>query len=947
MNTLEELTRCGQSIWLDYIRRRFISSGGLLNLIKNNSLRGVTSNPSIFEKAISGSTDYNASIRKLAKRKATSDEILQTIILEDIISAAGVFKPVYKKTKGNDGFVSIEVSPELARKTGETIEQVKKLYKLIKLPNVMIKIPGTEEGIPAIEECLAEGININITLLFSMDHYEKVANAYFNALERRLSTGKKIDNINSVASIFISRIDTNIDSKLENLITSETDEEEKKNLQRLLGKYGIANSRLIYKRFKELFESKRFRDLEKRGAKRQRVLWASTSTKNPKYNDIMYVEELIGPYTINTMPVETMNAFLDHGKVKITADKNIEEALSIEEQIKEAGIDLEQVMQELEEEGIEKFDKSFEDLRNCIEAKREAIVDRDFTKQKLLLGKYTGRVEKVIKKLERDGFVGKIWQKDPKLWMEGTHKNVIKNRMGWLNLFGMMRVKIPEINAVVKTIKDKEYRYAVLLGMGGSSLCPEVYLKTFGIKYGFPIMHVLDSTDPSAIEAVESTIDIEKTIFIVSSKSGTTLETSTLFKYFYEKVHNVKGDRAGDNFIAITDPDTSLENLAQEKKFRHVFINPPDIGGRYSALSFFGAVPAALMGIDIFTLNERADRIARASESCVELKENPSATLGITLAELAKAGKDKITFIISREINAFGTWVEQLLAESTGKDGKAIIPIEGEEPDEPKTYSKDRVFVHLRLGNYDDGNVNKVSALKRKGYPLINIQLNDEWDLAEEFFKWEFAVATAGALIDIDPFDEPNVKESKDNTNKVLEIYKQTKALPILQPVIAEGNLSIYYDNKTTKINRPQDARGLFKSFFKLYEQKDYVALMAFIQQSEKSHSTLENIRNLIKVRLKSATTLGYGPRFLHSTGQMHKGGPNTFMGIQISADDLLDLVIPGEPFSFSTLKRAQAIGDLQSLIKHKRRVVNVHINGDIAQGLNQLYEIIKDSLPK
>ncbi|RPI17272.1 MAG: bifunctional transaldolase/phosoglucose isomerase [Ignavibacteriae bacterium] len=947
MNTLAALTECGQSIWLDYIRRQFIRSGSLLKLIKNNSLRGVTSNPSIFEKAIAGSTDYNNSIRKLAKQKKSADEILQSIIIEDITAAADMFKPVFKKTKGNDGFVSIEVSPDLARKTEATIEQVKKLHKIIKQPNVMIKIPGTEEGIPAIEECLAEGININITLLFSIEHYEKVADAYFKALERRVAAGKNIDNINSVASIFISRIDSNIDSKLEKIIASETDNEKKKNLKRLPGKFGIANSKLIYQKFKELFESDRFRELEKRGAKRQRVLWASTSTKNPRYNDIMYVEELIGPYTINTMPVETMDAFLDHGKVKTTVEDNIEEAKEIVKQVEEAGISIEQVMKELEDEGIEKFDKSFESLRNCIEAKRESVIDGNFKKQKFSLGKYAGRINKDIKKLSRENFSGRIWKKDAALWMNGKHQSVIKNRMGWLNLFDMMREKIPEIYLLANTLKDKEYRHAVLLGMGGSSLCPEVYLKTFGIKYGYLNMHVLDSTDPAAIEAVESILEIDKTVFIVSSKSGTTLETASLFKYFYDKVEKLKGEWAGENFIAITDPDTSLEDLAYEKRFRHVFINPPDIGGRYSALSFFGAVPAALIGIDIYTLNERADRMANASEPCVELEENPAVTLGITLADLAKSGKDKVTFIISREIAAFGTWVEQLIAESTGKEGKAIIPVDGEELDEVKTYSKDRVFVHLKLGDNDDGNTNKINALKRAGHPVINIHLNDEWDLAEEFFKWEFAVAAAGALMDIDPFDEPNVKESKDNTGKVLEHYRQNGILPVPEPVLTDGNFSIYYDKKTTKIKRASDVRDVFKSYFKLLGKSDYVALMAFIQQTEKTYSTLEKLRNAIKVRTKSATTLGYGPRFLHSTGQMHKGGPNTFMGIQITADDAIDLVIPGEPYSFGTLKRAQAIGDMQSLIKHKRRVVNVHIKGDIDAGLIQLYEIILDSLPK
>jgi transaldolase/glucose-6-phosphate isomerase len=944
MNVLKQLTKCGQSIWLDYIRRKFITSGELQKLIKNKYVTGITSNPSIFEKAISGSVDYNDSIKKLAKKKLKAEEIVEKIIVEDIKSAAALLRPVFNKTKGDDGFVSIEVPPLLAHKTELTIKEASKLFKLINLPNVMVKIPGTEEGYEAIEESLYNGININITLLFSLKQYEKVVNAYFSALERRLKEKKRIDNISSVASIFVSRIDTLVDSKLDKLIQTEDNKDKKNLLRGLKGKFGIANSKIIYDNYKKLFSSSRFKELEKRGAKKQKVLWASTSTKNPEYSSIMYVQELIGAGTINTLTVDTLNEYEETGNPILTVEQNIQKAYEIKEQIEKSGIDIDEVMSRLEDEGVEKFEKSFDELYYCVESKRRSIIQKSYEKQKLSLGKYAGKIEKTAKKLGKEGFVKKLWSKDPSLWKNGEHADVIKNRLGWLKIFGMIRANASSVMALAVKLREEEYHHAVLLGMGGSSLCPEVYLKTFGIKYGYLNMFVLDSTDPSAIEYVETSIDIRNTIFIVSSKSGGTLETSTLFSYFYEKVKKEKGERAGENFIAITDPGTSLEKLAGEKHFRFTFINPPDIGGRYSALSYFGAVPAALMGIDIFTINERGERMAHACDACVDINDNPGAQLGITIAELAKSGRDKLTFLISREVSAFGSWVEQLVAESTGKDNTGIIPVDGEEIFDVNNFSNDRVFVYLKFGNNGDLLSSKISQLKRAGHPVIQIQVDDEWEIGGEFFRWEFAIACAGALLGIDPFDEPNVKESKDNTNKVLDDYKKNNTLSLPAPVLAKGNISFYFDKKILNLPKAGNIREYFKEYFKLAGKHDYAAITAFIPQSEKTTSLLENLRTVIRQNTKLATTLGFGPRFLHSTGQLHKGGPNSFFGLQITADDPFDLEIPGKEYSFGILKRAQALGDLQSLLRHERRVVNIHIKGDISAGLNELYEIIKDS---
>jgi transaldolase/glucose-6-phosphate isomerase len=884
---MQALLELGQSVWLDYLRRGMLRSGELQGLI-DDGLRGMTSNPTIFEHAIGGSSDYDATLKALAASPKSDLEIFEQLAVEDVRQAADLFRPVYDATEGRDGFVSLEVSPTLARDTERTIAEGRRLWAQVDRPNVMIKVPGTREGWPAIERLLTEGVNINITLLFSLEHYRSVAEAFMRALEARTRAGKAIDRLASVASFFVSRVDTETDRRIDAKGDALLD---------LRGKVAISNARLAYAWFRESLRSPRWQRLASAGAQPQRLLWASTGTKDPKYSDVLYVDSLIGPDTINTMPPATLQLFQDHGTVARTLPEDASEAGIVMERLAAGGVDLADVTHALEDDGIEKFAKSFETLLGVIGTKRKALVSQ------------TPRRHSTIRALEAAVAVRldasdvaqipkRIWARDPTVWKDDPDTPEIRDRLGWLTVGEAMAQQARALMAFAGEVRA-EFDRVVLCGMGGSSLAPEVFWRTFGAAAGHPSLHVLDSTDPRAVRQAGQG-DLARTLFIISSKSGTTQESDSFFRYFWERT----GGR-GSQFIAITDPGTPLEQLARERQFRRTFVNQPDIGGRYSALSFFGLVPAALIGVDVDTLLHRAHRMAEACAACVPALENPAARLGALLGEAALAGRDKATFVLSPGIASFGVWTEQLIAESTGKEGKGILPVAGEPLGPPEVYGEDRVFVSMALAGESDAGVEaRLAELEQVGHPVVHVKLDDRLDLGQEFFRWEFATAVAGAVLRINPFDQPNVAESKANTKAVL----------------AKGGTP-----------SPAASAAELEKFLAAIKPGDYLAIMAYLPPTPENDRQLAALRLRLRDRLKVATTLGYGPRFLHSTGQLHKGGPPVGHFLQITERVVDDLPIPGVPFGFGRLEAAQAEGDLVALRARGRPAIRVDDPGLLA----------------
>ena len=924
-NPLAELAKTGQSIWFDQMERKLVSSGKLRRMIDDDDLRGLTSNPTIFEKAIGGSEDYDAQLRLLATDGKNSEEIYDELVLEDIASAADVFRPVYDRTKGADGFVSIEVSPLIAHDTAETIEEAKRLFSRLGRPNVMVKIPATAAGIPAIEEAIASGINVNITLIFSNEVYRQVIESYLRGLERRAAAGEPIGDIASVASFFVSRIDTQADKQIEAKIAATSDPKQKAELESLLGKVAIANAKMAYQLFRQIFESDRFRKLRDRGVRPQRPLWASTGTKNPRYRDVLYVETLIGPDTVNTLPPATYDAFKDHGVVRMTLEENLDEAREVLRKFEAHGLSLARITEQLTVEGVKSFDQSFVSLSETIESRRDAAIHGLGERVAFHLGPLQSVVDAAIQRADKEKFVERIWKKDASLWKSGEDdRKQISGALGWLRAPEQMQKEIGEITEFAESVR-REFDHVVVLGMGGSSLCSEVLRRVFGKREGYPALLVLDSTVPEAVSKLESRLDLKRTLFIVASKSGTTTEPMMFHRYFYDRVKSVKGDRAGENFIAVTDPDTQLGKDAARDGFRKVFLNPADIGGRYSALSKFGLVPAALSGVDVAKFLEFAIHAAHVAIT-PSVRKNPAAHLGVAIGALAAAGRDKLTLITPAPLDTLGLWVEQLVAESTGKEGKGILPVAGEPRLAASDYGKDRLFVAVRLRRSDE--TQYLRELNEAGHPVIDIVLEEPLDLGETFFLWEFATAAAGAILGINPFDQPNVQESKDNTRALLDEYR------------SKGTMG-------DRGNQANVDDGALASLLEKVKEGDYVAFTEYFAETPSRDQLIAEIRGAVARELRVATTTGYGPRFLHSTGQLHKGGGDNGVFIQLTGGPRADVPIPGEPFGFGVLARAQAIGDFQSLASRKRRATSIDLGEDIEKGLERLRESVKSALAK
>jgi hypothetical protein len=483
----------------------------------------------------------------------------------------------------------------------------------------------------------------------------------------------------------------------------------------------------------------------------------------------------------------------------------------------------------------------------------------------------------------------------------------------------------------------------MVCGMGGSSLCPEVLRQTFGIQQGYPELLVLDSTDPDVLADFGRRIDIEGCLFVIASKSGTTTEPLVFYKYWYDQVRRQQTD-PGDSFIAITDPGTRMVEMATADRFRHIFLNPPDIGGRYSALSYFGLVPAALMGLDLKRLLARAEEMVRSCGAEVPPAENPGVLLGAIMAECAKAGRNKLTIVTDRKIAALGLWIEQLVAESTGKEGQGILPVQGEPLGAPVAYGADRLFVSIGSEQTDE-QAKQVEALAISGHPVVRRTLTDNYDLASEFFVWEFATAVAGWRLGINPFDQPNVQESKDATRELLDFYKSHGKLQDQEPVSGDDTLTVYSSERTGPGLSTRSVLDALRAHLATVKSGDYIALLVYVEETPDIEATLQTIRMRLRDSLHCATTIGYGPRFLHSTGQLHKGGPDSGVFIQITAADHVDLAIPDEPYTFSVLKQAQALGDFRSLAAHGRRAIRVDLGTDAPAGLQRLQKLLADAM--
>jgi transaldolase/glucose-6-phosphate isomerase len=944
-NPLRALQVYGQSVWLDYIRRSLITSGELARLIEEDGLRGITSNPAIFEKAVSGSSDYKDILESAEARTQDPIALYEKLAVRDIQDAADALRSVYEETSRRDGYVSLEVSPFLAHDTDGTLKEARRLWRAVDRENLMIKIPATGEGIPAVRELIADGINVNVTLLFAQETYEKVAEAYIAGIERYAGGGGDPGRVASVASFFISRIDSAIDALATARMEATADPGEKSLLRGLIGKVAIANARLTYQRYLELFGGPRWRALAVRGAQTQRLLWASTGTKN-NYREVLYVEELIGPDTVDTIPPSTFEAFRRQGRPRASLVEDIDSAFDTMAALAEAGISMQEVTRKLLTEGVQLFSDAFQKLLKAVEKQRgDAVVRKGDRLTYRLPDPMAAAVRETLAEWRERGSIRRLWARDASLWTgrdEGQW-------LGWLGITNGQLAHIQRLVRVRELAQRAGFSHVLLLGMGGSSLCPEVMKSTFGKIAGFPELHVLDSTDPAQVKAFEDRIDLKSTLFIVSSKSGSTLEPNIFKQYFFDRVVQRLGSKeAGGRFLAITDPGSKLQQVAERDGFRHVFFGWPNIGGRYSALSDFGLVPAAIMGVDVAQFLDRTEEMVCACMPSVPLEENPGVVLGALLGVCAgRFGRDKVTLIASPGIRDLGAWLEQLLAESTGKTGKGLIPIDREAPGELEVYGHDRLFVYLRMSSAPDAAQDEsVELLEKSDQPVVRIAIDDPYELGQEFFRWEMATAVAGSILGLHPFDQPDVEASKIATRKLTIEYEKSGSLPVEAPIFTGEGISLYTDAKNAaELSKLLKGGPTLKEYVRAHLGRlvagDYFALLAYLEMSDAHEQALQAIRRMVRDVRRVATCMEFGPRFLHSTGQAYKGGPNTGVFVQITCDDAADLTVPGQAYTFGVVKASQALGDFQVLVERDRRALRVHLGRDVAAGLKTLHAAV------
>lgn len=921
-NPLRQLAELGQSIWYDNLSRELVTSGALAAMVKDDALSGVTSNPAIFQKSLAAGGVYDRELRQaVAEGAGDAKSVFETLAIRDIQLAADVLRPVYDSTQGADGFVSLEVSPYLAHNTGGTVEEARRLWAAVDRANLMIKVPGTPAGVPAIETLISEGIHVNVTLLFAVDAYEAVALAYSAGLEARHARGERVDNVASVASFFVSRIDAWMDGRLQQAIDNGGDAAA---LRALQGKAALANASLAYGSCSELHAAERWQKLAQHGARQQRLLWASTSTKNPSYPKTLYVDELVAPNTVNTLPGATYDDVkAGHAQTAKLADRGqagVVEGRETIAALDAAGVSLAECTEVLLEQGVCLFADAFDTLLSEVEDKRRDALGTTLASQTLVLGDAEERVAEALDAWRRDGSVRRLWARDASLWTDGGEDRWL----GWLDGAG---TDVAPLVAIAEQAASGDFAHVALFGMGGSSLCPDLLARSFGRQAGAPELRVLDSTSPAQVASLDHELDPARTLFVVASKSGGTIEPNMFFQFFWQRVVDAVGEtEAGRHFIAITDPGSNLETLARERGFRAVAFGDPTIGGRFSALSPFGLLPAALMGLDPTRLLKSAQHMADACAACVPPDRNPGVSLGVALSVLAKSGRDKLTLCASPRLAALGGWLEQLIAESTGKHGLGIVPIDGEALPRPGDAPGDRVFVALQLRG-DEPAIDSAtwSALAQAGHPLVRVELEELTQLAQEFFRWEIATAAAGAVLGLNPFDQPDVEAAKIAARAKMDEFEASGSLP---------------ESTATSVDDPElgeKLRGLLSTL----SEGDYFSINAYLEMVPANQAPLSRLRHTVRSAHRVATSVGFGPRFLHSTGQLHKGGPNTGVFLQVIADDS-PLPIPGQRYGFETLCAAQAAGDAEILAARGRRILVVNVGSNVEAGLASLVDAVE-----
>ncbi len=937
MNPLIQLRSLGQGVWYSNLLRGLVSSGGLRRMIEEYGVTGASVGTQALERMIRGTSVYDQDIKRLSSRGLTAKAIALELAREDARAGAAALEGIYKSTMASEGIVACPI-PGIDQNNAESIvTEALRLRSSINQPNILFIIPATSAGLKAIERLTFEGCGVEASCIFTLDKMDEVFGAYLKGLEKRLSAGMSVKGSLATASFRLGALDSLIDGLIEQRVGQTASKDDKARLKAVLGKGGLAAARLVYGRYAEVFFSGRFSKCRAKGALPMRIVWEDMHVRDQRYHALKYIDGLVMEGTISRMPLQTLLAYREHGRPAQSSIHLTEEAKKTLSELTAFSIDMASAGRTLEDESAQRHAASCRALADAVASRIDAVGAPEGPvegSETFSLGGFEGAVAKSITSLDDEGFLDRLWSKDASLWKDTAgDRAVIKNSLGWLFVPELMNTVKGFVISFASEVRAAGFTDAVLLGMGGSSLAPIVFSRTIEAEDGYPVLHCLDSTDPDAIAAVGRAIDLEKTLFIVSSKSGSTIEPLSLFEHFYWQVKALLGERAGQNFCAITEAGTALDGYGRKYGFRRVFLNPVDIGGRFSALSYFGLVPAAISGIDISRLLGHALVLLSSIQPFMRPSGSPAVRLGAAIGTLALEGRDKLTFILPPALSSFGLWIEQLIAESTGKEGKGIVPITGERPLKPSEYGRDRAFVCIDEGERDAKTARFVDSILKAGHPVISLRINDVYETGAELLRWETAVAVAGHIMRLNPFDQPDVELAKKLT--VGRLNSGVKKSALVPPgVLFEGEgfrcaigRSALSLAKTRPRKNGKDAAGALKGLFSLAVEGDYIGLLAYYSPLDSMmEKRLDRLRSLLSAYSGCPVQFGYGPRYLHSTGQLHKGGPNKGIFLIVCHGSPKDIPIPESPFSFSELELSQAFGDMEALDSKGCRVALLYL---------------------
>ena len=939
MNPLHGLEQQGLSVWLQDLERSHIWTGALHTMVREDRLKGVLWTPAALERSIANTSDYSPALAALVSDGSDPNEAGERLMVEDVQWACDILTPLHFATEGLEGFCSVPLSPHLAHDPAETLEEASRLWDLVARDNLMLAVPATPAGLEALPELIAQGFNVHASHVFSLERFQEVQEGFWRGLEDLVRSGGDPSSVAAMTSVPLHLVDDYADAQIEDRAAS-ADPATADRLAAARGRVASAIAQLVLQAHTASLASERWTGLAAQGARPLRLVWCDVATGDDADPGSRYFEGFGLRDTTMVLPPALYQAVKDGRAAPAPATPSADEARTVISQLNESGVNWSAAADELENIALQVDIDSGDRLVSAIQSTRMQLIADAQPSMDLSLGEHEAAVEARIDQLDGIGYVRRLWAGDGTLFDESVDgAELAEQSLGWLDVLSGFETYADHLLELRDKLETDQVESVVVLAMGEAGLAPNVFAQVFGQLDGSPELLVLDSTVPNQIRAVEDDITPEETLFLVSSKDGDTLEARAFEAYFLDQV------KTPDNFAVITDPDTDLDAAAIERDYVSVVHGDLSVADHFSALSPHGIVPVAAMGLDVEELFDRVQLMVGSCSYGVPARDNPGVILGAALGELAAHGRDKLTLFSTPGLAGFLPWLEHLIAETTGKNGRGIVPVVGESLATPDRYGNDRVFVFIALEDDEDdaqsAMLDRIDALHEAGHPLLTFTLSDPRDLAQEMFRWQVAATTAAHVIGVNPFDQPDDESSESDADEGTPADGGSESPAqdsLAQERVADGDgIVVYSDRANAQALSASDLPSALRAHLDRLQPGQYFALTAFVEPTDANAAALEQIRNAVRDRYRVATTVGFGPQCSYATGQLHRSGPDTGLYMQVTCDDAEDIPVPELDYTFGELKAAQQDADFDAMSKRERRQIRVHLGADAEAGLGRL----------